>query len=195
MARQLARQEGILGGGSAGTNMKVAVAVAAAMRPGQVVVTLIPDTGERYLSKLYSDEWMREKGMLSREMVSLRQLRQMKSQELPDVVSVGPGETVREALNRMTTHNVSQLPVFEGHKNVGSVRGSSLQALALEDTARLDEPVREVMEAPFPAMEESASVVHSIQLLLKHQGVVLTRDNQPVGFITRHDVINLTDGQ
>ena len=64
MSRQLALQEGILGGGSTGTNMKVAVEVAAAMRPDQVVVTLLPDTGERYLSKLYSDEWMREKGML-----------------------------------------------------------------------------------------------------------------------------------
>ncbi|GAJ19998.1 unnamed protein product, partial [marine sediment metagenome] len=64
MARQLALQEGILGGGSTGTNMKVAVEVAAAMRPDQVVVTLLPDTGERYLSKLYSDEWMWEKGML-----------------------------------------------------------------------------------------------------------------------------------
>jgi len=64
MSRKLALQEGILGGGSTGTNMKVAVEVAAAMRPDQVVVTLLPDTGERYLSKLYSDEWMREKGML-----------------------------------------------------------------------------------------------------------------------------------
>ena len=72
MARQLALQEGILGGGSAGTNMKVAVEVAAAMRPDQVVVTLIPDTGARYLSKLYSDEWMQEQGMLSREIVSHR---------------------------------------------------------------------------------------------------------------------------
>ncbi|UCH62271.1 MAG: cysteine synthase family protein [Fidelibacterota bacterium] len=63
MARRLALQEGILGGGSTGTNMKVAVDVAAAMRPDQVVVTLLPDTGERYLSKLYSDEWMLEQGM------------------------------------------------------------------------------------------------------------------------------------
>ena len=72
MSRQLARKEGIFGGGSAGTNMKVAVEVAAAMRPDQVVVTLIPDTGARYLSKLYSDEWMQEQGMLSREIVSHR---------------------------------------------------------------------------------------------------------------------------
>ena len=64
MARELARREGILGGGSTGTNMKVALDVAAAMRPDQVVVTVIPDTGERYLSKMYDDDWLEEKGLL-----------------------------------------------------------------------------------------------------------------------------------
>jgi cystathionine beta-synthase len=63
-ARKLARREGILGGGSTGTNMKVALEVAAAMRPDQVVVTVIPDTGERYLSKMYDDEWLQEKGIM-----------------------------------------------------------------------------------------------------------------------------------
>ncbi len=193
MSRRLARKEGIFGGGSAGSNLKVAVDVAAAMRPDQVVVTLIPDTGGHYLTKLFSDEWMRDKGLLSRDMVSLRQLRQMKSRELPDIVSVSPEETVREALNRMTTHNVSQLPVLDGHQNLGSVRESSLLVVAIKDTARLDGPVKEVMEEPFPAVEESASVAHSIQLLVKHQGVILTKDSRPVGFITRHDVINFMD--
>ena len=64
VARELARREGILGGGSTGTNMKVALDVAAAMRPDQVVVTVIPDTGERYLSKMYDDDWLEEKGLL-----------------------------------------------------------------------------------------------------------------------------------
>ncbi len=195
MSRQLARREGIFAGGSSGTNLKVAVDVAATMQPDQVVVTIIPDTGERYLSKHFSDEWMRDKGLLSREAVSLRRLHQMKSQELYGIVSVGPKETVRDALNRMTSHNVSQLPVLDDHHNVGSVRESSLLALALEDTDKLGQPVKEVMEDPFPSVEDSASVAHSVQLLLRHQGVVLTKDNLPVGFITRHDVINFSDGQ
>jgi cystathionine beta-synthase len=70
MARELARQEGIMGGGSTGTNMKLALDVAAAMRPDQVVVTIIPDTGERYLSKLYDDNWMLEKGILDGKLKS-----------------------------------------------------------------------------------------------------------------------------
>jgi cystathionine beta-synthase len=70
MARELARQEGIMGGGSTGTNMKLALDVAAAMHPDQVVVTIIPDTGERYLSKLYDDNWMLEKGILDGKLKS-----------------------------------------------------------------------------------------------------------------------------
>ena len=194
-SRQMARKEGIFAGGSTGTIIKVAVDVAAAMRPDQVVVTIIPDTGSRYLSKHYSDEWMQDKGMLGRERVSLRRLRLMKGQELPPIVSVGPRMAVREALELMTKHNVSQLPVLDGPVNLGSVRESSLLAAALEDMAGLDRAVEEVMENAFPAVEESASVAHSIQLLLKHQAVILTKDSRPVGLITRHDVINFADGQ
>jgi cystathionine beta-synthase len=193
MARKLARQEGILGGGSTGTIVKVAIDVAAAMQPDQVVVTLIPDTGERYLSKIYSDDWMRLKGLLRHEMMSLQQLAQMKSQELKSIVSANPESTVRDALDKMTAHNVSQLPVLEEDHNVGSVKESSLLALALEDAAALDRPVKEVMGESFPMVEESSSVTRSIQLLIEHPGVILARDGQPVGFITRHDVIYHTD--
>ncbi len=195
MARQLALQEGILGGGSSGTNMKVAVDVAAAMRPDQVVVTIVPDTGERYLSKLYSDEWMQVQGMLTRERASLELLQQLKNQELPAIVSVKGDQQVRQALEQMVTHNVSQLPVFDGEQNVGSVRESNLLAKVLADNAQMEQPVKKVMEAPFPTLEESASVAQSIPLLLKHQGVVLMRADRPVGFITRHDVINFSDGR
>ncbi|UCH09825.1 MAG: pyridoxal-phosphate dependent enzyme [Fidelibacterota bacterium] len=193
VARMLARQEGILGGGSTGTIVKVALDVAAAMRPDQVVVTIIPDTGERYLSKLYSDEWMRLKGLLSQEMMTLQQLAQLKSQELPGIVSADPRSTVREALDQMATYNVSQLPVLDGPRNVGSVKESNLLALALEEATVLDRSVDDVMGEPFPMVEESSSVTRSIQLLIEHPGVVLARDSQPVGFITRHDVINYTD--
>ena len=195
MSRQMARKEGLFAGGSAGTIMRVAIDVAATMEPGQNVVTIIPDTGERYLSKHFSDEWLRDKGMLSREMISLRRLRQMKSQELPTIVSVPPDATVREALEKMSAYNVSQLPVIDDEQNLGSIRESNLLGAALEDRATMDRAVEAVMEEPFPSVEESASVAHSVQLLLRHQGIILTKDNRPVGFVTRHDIITFTDGK
>ena len=195
MSRQLARQEGIFAGGSTGTILKVAVDVAAGMRPGQVVVTIVPDSGERYLSKHFSDEWMQDKGMLTRERASLELLRQLKDQALPPIVNVAGEQSVKEALERMSAYNVSQLPVIDGERNVGSVRESNLLAKVLADNAQMEQPVKEVMEEPFPTLEESASVAQSIPLLLKHQGVVLIRDDRPVGFITRHDVINFSDGR
>lgn len=195
MSRQLARKEGIFAGGSAGTIMRLAIDVAAAMLPDQNVVTIIPDTGDRYLSKHFSDQWLRDKGMLSRERVSLRRMHQMKGKELATIISVGSGALVREALEKMNEFNVSQVPVLDGDRNVGSLRDSDLLAAALQDSSTLEKKVDDVMEAPFPSMEDSASVAHSVQLLLKHQGVILTKDNRPVGFVTRHDIITFTDGK
>jgi len=195
MSRQMARKEGILAGGSAGSIMHLAIEVAKGMRPDQNVVTIIPDTGERYLSKHFSDEWLREKGMLSRERVSLRRLRQMKDQELPAIVSVGPEATAREALEVMNKFNISQIPVLTGDENSGRLHDSSLLAAALKDSAFLDEPVASVMEAPFPSLDESASVAQSVQLLLRDQGVILTKDDRPIGFVTRHDIITFSDGK
>ncbi len=195
MSRQLARKEGLFVGGSAGTILKLAVDVASEMQPGQMVVAMVPDTGDRYLSKHFSDEWMQDKGMLSRERASLELLRQLKDQALSGIVSVRGDQQVREALEQMNNHNVSQLPVFDGQQNIGSVRESNLLAAVLSNSTLLDEPVKSVMEQPFPSLDESASVAQSIPLLLQHQGVVLTRDKQLVGFLTRHDVINFPDSR
>ncbi len=193
VSRQMARKEGILGGGSTGTNMKLALDVAAAMRPDQVVVTIIPDTGDRYLSKHYSDQWLNEKGLLSRDRVSLYRLNRLKDTSLISIISANPGESVRSALERMTNSNVSQLPVLDGDGNLGSLRESALLTLALKDQAVLEQPVRAVMEQPFPTLDETATVNQSKQLLLENQGIVTTRNAKIVGFITRHDIINFSD--
>jgi cystathionine beta-synthase len=193
VSRQMARKEGILGGGSTGTNMKLALEVAASMRPDQVVVTIIPDTGDRYLSKHFSDQWLNEKGMLSRDTVSLYRLNRLKNDDLISIISASPDESVRSALEHMTNSNVSQLPVLDGDRNLGSVRESALLALALKDQTKLDQLVQDVMEKPFPTQDETATVAQSKQLLLENQGIVTTRNNKIVGFITRHDIINFSD--
>src|SRR3954463_5606851 len=114
MARRLTREEGLFVGGSSGLIVHVAMHVARRIDdPEACVVTMLPDTGERYLSKLYNDEWMRENQLLEAERTTLSMLLETKRQgdgETPIIVSVAPGTTVRQALRLMSLHNVSQLP-------------------------------------------------------------------------------------
>ena len=137
MARRLTREEGLFVGGSSGLITHVALQVAREVDdPKALVVTFLCDTGERYLSKLYNDEWMRENQMLEPDRVSLGQLLARKDGKdgTPPVVSVAPGATVRQALRLMTLHDVSQLPVMDGGRPVGSVQEVTL-ARVLHDNA------------------------------------------------------------
>src|SRR5581483_3657800 len=118
MARRLTREEGLFVGGSSGLIVHVAMHVARRIDdPNACLVTILPDTGERYLSKLYNDEWMRENQLLDADRTTLEYVLDNKVRqdgEMPHIVSVGPGTTVRQALGLMSLHDVSQLPVMEG---------------------------------------------------------------------------------
>src|SRR5665811_1397523 len=115
MARRLTREEGLFVGGSSGLITSVALKIAREIDdPNAMVVTVLCDTGERYLSKLYSDEWMRENQMLDVPKVALHSLLGRKNGVAPTVVSVAPGATVRQAIGLMSLHDVSQLPVMDG---------------------------------------------------------------------------------
>ena len=89
--------------------------------PAACVVTVLSDTGERYLSKVYNDEWLRENQLLEPERRTVADVVAQKDHGAPPLVSVGPQATVRQALNLMSTYNVSQLPVLDGADGVGSV--------------------------------------------------------------------------
>src|ERR1043165_1566758 len=118
--------------------------------PNACVVLMLPDTGERYLSKLYSDEWMRENQLLDADRTTLAFVLRSKPQADHPLVSVAPGASVRQALRLMALHHVSQLPVIEGDACVGSVADWSLSARSLENTKLLDVTVGETMDSPFP---------------------------------------------
>src|SRR2546423_969784 len=121
MARRLTREEGLFVGGSSGLITSVALKIARELDdPNAMVVTLLCDTGERYLSKLYSDEWMRENQMLDTPKVALHSVLGRKNGVAPAVVSVAPGATVRQAIGLMSLHDVSQLPVMDGANCIGS---------------------------------------------------------------------------
>jgi len=141
MARRLTREEGLFVGGSSGLITSVALKIARELDdPKAMVVTILCDTGERYLSKLYSDEWMRENQMLDTPKVALHTVLGRKNGGAPAVVSVAPGATVRQAIGLMSLHDVSQLPVMDGANCVGSVSDWSLSQKSLENPKLLERP-------------------------------------------------------
>ena len=122
-------------GGSSGLIVHVALHIARRIDdPEACIVTILPDTGERYLSKLYSDEWMRENQLLDADRTTLASVLSSKLPTDHPVVSVAPGTTVRQALRLMSLHDVSQLPIMESGNCVGSVSDWSLSAKSLADS-------------------------------------------------------------
>jgi len=192
MARRLTREEGLFVGGSAGLIAHVALQVAREVNdPEALVVTFLCDTGERYLSKLYNDEWMRENQLLDSDRAHLADVLAAKHNHSPAVVSLAPGASVRQALRLMSLHDVSQLPVMEGDDCVGSISESAVSARALEDTKLLDAVVREVMEPPFPIVDSAQALDAVAKLLSKSNPAVLVRDRDKVcGIVTRSDVLH-----
>ena len=192
MARRLTREEGLFVGGSSGLIAHVALEVAREVNdPDALVVTFLCDTGERYLSKLYSDEWMRENQLLEPDRVSIADLAEIKPRSAPAIVATTPGSTVRQALRLMSLHDVSQLPVMDGDDCIGSVSESSLSARALEDTKLLDATISDVMDAPFPVVDGTQQVDSVVKLLNKANPAVLVRQNGRIAaIVTRSDVLH-----
>jgi cystathionine beta-synthase len=192
MARRLTREEGLFVGGSSGLIVHVAVALAKRLDdPKACVVAVLPDTGERYLSKLYSDEWMRENQLMDGDGTSLGHVLRNKPDHKGDIVSVTGGQTVRQALRLMHLHDVSQLPIMDGLNCVGSVSDWSLSAKSLDDPKLLDVTVSQVMDPPFPTVDDQHTADSVAKLLSKSNPAVLVRTNGAVtGIVTRSDLLS-----
>jgi cystathionine beta-synthase len=192
MARRLTREEGLFVGGSSGLIVHVALELARKLDdPKAMVVAILPDTGERYLSKLYSDEWMRENQLLEADHTPLGHVLRNKSDQKGEIVSVTPGQTVRQALRLMQLHDISQLPVMDNGNCVGSIIDYSMSARALEDSKVLDATVSQVMDAPFPMVEDHQPAEAVAKVLSKANPAVLVRSNGRVtGIVTRSDLLS-----
>ena len=191
MARRLTREEGLFVGGSSGLILHVALQVAREVDDAKAcMVAFLCDTGERYLTKLYNDEWMRENQMLDGDRVSVLQLLGAKKGDAPMIVSTAPGASVRQALRLMSLHDVSQLPVLDGRDCVGSISEAVVSARALEDPKLLDAAVSAVMDAPFPIVDGALPVESAVKLLSKTNPALLVRgSNGMQGIVTRSDVL------
>ncbi|MFS8637313.1 MAG: pyridoxal-phosphate dependent enzyme [Gemmatimonadota bacterium] len=192
MARRLTREEGLFVGGSAGLIVHLAVQIAREVDdPDALIVCVLPDTGERYLSKVYNDEWLRENQLLDDgRPVAVGDLLDHKDGATPALVSVQPATPVRQALSTMNVHNISQLPVLRDGDCVGSVGESTLMARVIEDPALMDRPVEALMDAPFPVVDEHMDAQAVARLLTRDNPAVLVRRGAELaGIVTRYDMV------
>jgi cystathionine beta-synthase len=191
MARRLAQEEGLFVGGSSGS------AVVGALRwlsnrplpEGSTVVVLLPDSGDRYLSKFYSDDWMREKGFLDIG-ATARDLLARKG-ATPALVAVEPTTVVRDALGLLRHHGIGQAPVLAGTRNVGRIEEDDILRRSLTDETVLDRSVGAVPSEPFPEVPADAPVAELLRRL-REEGTVVVRDSVTgavIGVLTRHDLV------
>jgi cystathionine beta-synthase len=196
MARRLTREEGLFVGGSSGLIAHVALEVAREIDdPDACVVLVLCDTGERYLSKVYSDEWMRENQLLEPARVSAVDVVAGKAREAPPtLITAAPETPVRQALGLITQHNVSQLPVVAEGDCVGHVAESTLMARVLENTAVLETSVQHVMDAPLPVVDAHVALPSITRLLSRNPAVLVRKDGRLNGIVTRYDVMRYVTG-
>jgi cystathionine beta-synthase len=196
-ARAVTRQEGILVGGSSGTAVFAALQVARELDdPEATIVVLLPDSGRQYLSKLYSDTWMLQHGMLERpEVVRVEEVLSAKSGELPALVTVQAHEKVRQAIERLQEHGISQAPVLREESAdvsqfVGSIRDRHLLERVFRDPDALQADVAEVMGPPIPMVEWDEPVEIAFTELERTPAVVVTKAGQALGVLTRSDLLD-----
>ncbi len=190
LTRALARSEGIFAGGSAGAALHVALKCAASLTEKDLVVVIIPDSGTRYLSKIYNDNWMRENQFIEpRIKVSAGQVVHDKARRTGSLVSIPLGITVEQAVNLMREHDISQVPVIEGGQVVGSISETRILDILVSDPVAKTKPVAEYMEKPFPVISEDAPLEVIAHNMDHETPAILVRQGASYDIITKSDLI------
>jgi len=197
ITRRLAREEGLLVGGSCGMAVAAALEVAHRAGPDDVVVVLLPDGGRGYLSKIFNDEWMARYGFLTTGAAepTVADVLAGKSGEMPDLVHVHPTDPVREAIDRMREFGVSQVPVLKAEPPVvtGEVAGSIIEKELLDalftGQAQLHDMVEKHMHAPLPMIGGGQPVSEAVRMLERSDAALVLIDGKPKGVITRQDLL------
>lgn len=191
-SRQLSRVEGIFCGGSTGTNFAAALKVAKDLDENGLVVFIVCDTGEHYLTKHHSDEWMKEKLLLEPQKITAGLICETKTTKAPKtIIFVLPTETVAEAIAKMNENDISQIPVLEEGRSVGSLRESRLLAKLLDNRDLMNSPVGDVMGESLPVVDVDSSINDVTRELHNSPAVLVEEYKRIIGVITRHDVLEM----
>jgi cystathionine beta-synthase len=195
-ARRLAREEGILAGGSAGTALAAALTYARRLTPNDVVVVLLPDTGRGYLSKVFNDTWLRENNLLmpvETEQSTLRDVlayRRNHSRSMPLVVSVSVTDSVADAVELLRRYGISQTPVMEEGRMVGSLTEDLLLRRLASGEPLTSLAVKQIQGPPFPQLEADAPARDAYTLFSSGQSAVAVMNNQVLeGIVTKSDLL------
>jgi cystathionine beta-synthase len=186
--RRLAKEEGILVGNSAGAAIKGVLQLADELTEKDVVVVLFHDHATRYIGKMFNDDWMRERGFLEEEKTSAIDL--IKDHQGKHLVTATPHDPTSQVIQLMHHYKISQIPVIENGKFVGSLCDSHLFQQLLERPELKELPVREIMQPSFPIVDENESI-EQISKLFSHdtQAVLVRYQNDKYHIITRQDMI------
>ncbi|MFJ9697485.1 cystathionine beta-synthase [Kitasatospora sp. NPDC101183] len=210
MTRRLAKEEGLLVGGSCGMAVVAALEVAKRLGPDDVVVVLLPDGGRGYLSKIFNDDWMADYGFLPSSTDEahigevLARKESIEQGGVPQFVHMHPGETVAEAVRVLREYGVSQMPVVSpgaGHPDImaGEVVGSVVEKLLLEGIfakeIELTDTLDKVMSKPLPVVGSGETVTNLMTVLEKADAAVVLVEGKPQGIVTRQDLLGFLTGR
>ena len=201
VARRLAREEGLLVGGSSGSTIAGALVYASKLGPDAQVLTILPDSGRSYLSKFLDDNWLIEHGFLERSAPAptVRELLRAKAGETPSLVTISAHQKVAEAIDLMERYSISQLPVVRNGDGdvssladvIGSLQDRDLLDRVFKNADALHEDVAGVMQGPLAAVEAAASVDEIVTALTGgSNAVVVAEGGRPVGVVTRSDLLD-----
>jgi cystathionine beta-synthase len=204
-ARRLAREEGLLAGGSSGTTVHAALEIARKLGPEAKILAMLPDSGRSYLSKFLDDNWMLEHGFLERtapapRVSQLLRSKDIEEREVPTLVTISAHQKVGEAIDTMQRYSISQLPVIRGPNGdgvvesladvIGSLQDRDLLDRVFKNADALHEDVAAAMQPPLAAVEEGASIDAVFAALTgRSNAVLVAREGKPIGVVTRSDLL------
>ena len=191
-ARRLTKEEGLFCGGSTGTIVKVVLEISKDLSKDDVVVFIVCDTGERYLSKFHNEDWLRLNRMLDTQLRTLRDISdRKKTLGIEEIVSIKEEDKVKDVLELIAKTGYTQIPVLKGKQSIGAIKENRLLAKLVDKPTLYNSLIKEVMEESFPVLEAKTDLNQVREILKDHLAVLVSDFGLVTDIITRYDLIYL----
>lgn len=191
-ARRLTKEEGIFCGGSTGTIVHVALETAKHCSKDDVIVFIVCDTGERYLSKVHNEDWLRLNRMLDTEIRTIRDISdRKKAAGIEEIVSIKEDQKVKDVLELITKTGYTHIPVLRGKQSIGAIKEGRLLSKLVDNPTLYNSLIKDVMEESFPILDAKTEFAEVKNLLKENAAILVSDFGLITDIITRYDLINL----